>query len=69
MFRYNLRTLLIVLALAPPLLAGAFKIWQLWPIPDQCALVGRSAVMYGSRWNGPYESVEGDTNSLDCLRP
>ena len=67
--RFRLRTLLIVLALGPPVIAAAFKIWQSWPIPDQPANVGRPAVIYGSRWNGPYESVEWDTNSLNALRP
>ena len=67
--RYRLRTLLILMALGPPVLAGAFNIWQSWPITDEPAIVGRSAVTYGSRWNGPYESVEWDTNSLDGLRP
>jgi hypothetical protein len=43
--RYRLRTLLIVLALGPPVLAGAFQTWQSWPIPDETAEVGRHAVI------------------------
>jgi hypothetical protein len=32
MFRYKLRTLLILLAIGPPVLAGAFLMLPYWPI-------------------------------------
>jgi hypothetical protein len=64
MLRYKLRTLLIVLALGPPVLAAVVPpviAWILEPPPSEPD--------YGSRWNGPYEYVEPGTNSLDRLPP
>ena len=45
MFCYRLRTLLIVLALGPPVLAGAIRFWQHWPIRDIPANFGRAQVV------------------------
>ena len=62
--RFRLRTLLIVLALGPPLLV--------WAVPPVIAWIREPPtpmLEYGSRWNGPYELEPEDweTNSLDEL--
>jgi hypothetical protein len=41
--RYKLRTLLILLAVAPPLLAGAWWQWQAWKA-RQAAMLARQRV-------------------------
>ena len=49
MFRYKLRTLLIVLALGPPLLAAAYFCWQLafeWAILIHKVLLISVAILY-----------------------
>ena len=46
MFRYRLRTLLMVLVLLPPMLAAAFFLWQ-WAIaPPTDTLVRESRIEY-----------------------
>jgi hypothetical protein len=50
-FRYRLRTLLIVLALAPPVLAG---VWFAWPHLLGPALAMSGSVIAGLLWAGLY---------------
>jgi hypothetical protein len=51
MFRYKLRTLLIVLALGPPVLAAYLQYTRLWdPIHEAGVLIAVWAVLMGFVW-------------------
>ena len=70
MFRYKLRTLLIVLALGPILLAHFGRPLACWLehgrlITEAITNYDRR-VSYGSSWNLPYETDDGSlSNSID----
>jgi len=70
MFRYRLRTLLILMAIGPPALAHLGRPIAYWlacgPLITEAITKNDRRISYGSSWNLPYETgVSSLSNGID----